>query len=417
MKKLFYPFVFALTVFLFFYSCTKDSGANVPEPETDTETIIDNPYKNFKINYTNNSILNRVPILFRNYKEIIPKEYAEDFAILDYNNDGFYDLVMGNSNYEASFAGIVDRRPFMFYIGDANGNLIYDQINSTKFLSLLHGKIGIVNDFNKDGYLDIFFAGHSLDSPDAPKDQWGDYPIILENDKNGSFIQYNIYEAYGYWHHATTGDINNDGNVDIILNSPTDINSDRPGYLIEYINNEYKASKWNNDLTPEKTFNKFSHASVDLNNDGIDDMIYGSTEYNDSQFFEDTFIGSFIKLSNGNIIEIPKVGYENTMVYDFQVHDIDNDGDYDLFILRSEGTTNKKNYIQILRNDIDAFIDITETNPLENITGDPRITRIIITDSDSDGVYELRIYDFMPIIFPQTEFLFEIIDGKFVEKK
>jgi len=379
------------------------------------ETVGDNPYKDFQINYTNNSILNRVPILFRNYKQVISQEYGEDFAILDYNNDGFYDLVMGNSNYQASFAGIPDRKPFIFYFGDANGNLIYDPINSTKFLSLLHGKIGIVNDFNNDGYLDIFFAGHALDSPNAPKDQWGDYPIILENDKNGSFIQYNINEAYGYWHHATTGDINNDGKIDIILNSPA-VNSDRPGYLIEYINNEYKASKWNHDLTSSKTFNKFSHASVDFNNDGIDDMVYGSTEFNNSPFHQDTFIGSFIKLSNGEIIEIPKVGYENTMVYDFQVNDIDNDGDYDLFVLRSEGTTNKKNYIQLLRNDIYNFVDITESNPLENITGDPRITRIIITDSDSDGIYELRIYSFMPVVWAQTEFLFEIIDGKFIQK-
>ena len=380
------------------------------------ETVGDNPYKDFEINYTNNSILNRVPILFKNYKQVISQEYGDDFAILDYNNDGFYDLVMGNSNYEASFMGISDRRHFIFYFGDANGNLIYDSNNSTKFLSLLHGKIGIVNDFNNDGYLDIFFAGHALDSPDAPPNEWGDYPIILENDKNGSFIQHNLYDVYGYWHHATTGDINNNGIVDIILNSPS-VNSDRSGYVIEYTNNEYVSYKWNHNLTSDKTFNRFSHASVDLNNDGIDDMIYGSTEYNNSEFYQDNFIGSFINLSNGKIIEIPKVGYENTQVYDFQVHDIDNDGDYDLFIVRSEGTTNKKNYIQLLRNDIDSFVDITETNPLEHITGDPRIEKIIITDSDNDGIYELRNYTFMPVIFSETEFVFEIIDSKLIRKK
>ena len=67
---------------------------------------------------------------------------------------------------------------------------------------------------------------------------------------------------------------------------------------------------------------------------------------------------------------IPNEGYETTMVSDIQVDDIDNDGDLDLFLLRTYwGNPNKINYIQIVRNDGDSFVDITEENVLSYLPG------------------------------------------------
>tara|TARA_Y100000389_G_C17391442_1_gene480101 strand:+ start:79 stop:1290 length:1212 start_codon:yes stop_codon:yes gene_type:complete len=393
---------------LVLFGCSKDSEE---EAYDDVNTISHvSLYQHYNTKKSLNSIKNRLPVLFNNVHTIVNENFADDFAIIDYNNDGYYDFITGGTDYQSSFNGIVQRNPFKFYY-NSGGNLVYDTDNSSKFSSLIHGKTAIVNDYNNDGYDDVLFVGHGLDvgSPCC------EYPIILENDKYGSFNQINLINAVGYWHHATTGDINGNGLIDIILTSPKP-EGEYKSFFIEYKNNNYQITEWNNELPYSKTFNKFTVESIDLNNDGIEDMIYGGTEYNNSGFYRDNWLGSFIKLSTNEIILIPNESYKNTMVYDFQVHDLDKDGDLDLFILRSSGTTQKQNYLQVLRNDINDFVDITKENILSDFGGDIRIYKIIITDSDNDGVYEIRNHTLLPFIVPQSNFVFDIVGENFIRK-
>ena len=398
--------------------CSKDALNEIPTP-IGGEPTAQNPYELFSINYTNNSILNRIPILFKNMKELDFKwdenKYPADIAILDYNNDGYYDFVGGGSNFDASYAGVEERNPFIFYTGDEEGNLTYDSINSQKFTSLIHGTFAIVNDFNQDGNLDIFFVGSGFERPDSP---CCEYPILLESDGNGSFVQKNFEEVFGYWFNVTTGDVNNNGIIDIKFTSPKPFDG-TPSYLIEFIGGIYTIIEWNDDLDYSHTFNKLSTEIIDLDNDGKDDIIYGGREYNNSSFHQNTWSTSFIKFSDNHISLLPVKGYETTDVSDIQVNDIDNDGDLDLFLLRTDWTIpgNVKNYIQVIRNDERTFVDITETNVLGYLDGTgSQIARIIITDSNSDGIYELRNHTLSPVNFPFTDFNFEIIGGKLIKK-
>lgn len=398
--------------------CSKDALNEIPTP-IGGEPTAQNPYELFSINYTNNSILNRIPILFKNMKELDFKwdenKYPADIAILDYNNDGYYDFVGGGSNFDASYAGVEERNPFIFYTGDEEGNLTYDSINSQKFTSLIHGTFAVVNDFNQDGNLDIFFVGQGLERPDSP---CCEYPILLENDGNGSFVQKNFEEVFGYWFNVTTGDVNNNGIIDIKFTSPKPFDG-TPSYLIEFIGGIYTIIEWNDDLDYSQTFDKLSTEIIDLDNDGKDDIIYGGREYNNSSFHQNTWSTSFIKFSDNHISLLPVKGYETTDVSDIQVNDIDNDGDLDLFLLRTDWTIpgNVKNYIQVIRNDERTFVDITETNVLGYLDGTgSQIARIIITDSNSDGIYELRNHTLSPVNFPFTDFNFEIIGGKLIKK-
>lgn len=403
---------------LFLIGCSKTELDEIPTPIGGGDnTEVKNPYEKFSVNYTKNSIINRVPILFKNMSQhdfIEGNQWPADFAILDYNNDGYYDFVGGGSSFDASYAGIEERNPFVFYTGDSEGNLTYDSVNSQKFTSLIHGTFAVVNDFNRDGNLDIFFAGSGFDKPGGP---CCEYPILLENDGNGSFIQIDFPNAFGYWHSVTTGDVNHNGIIDIVLTSPKP-NSGTPSYIIEFVGGSYQLIEWNNGFDDySKTFGKFTVEVIDLDNDGLDDVIYGGTEYNNSQFHQETWSPSFVKFSNENIALIPNEGYETTMVSDIQVHDIDNDGDLDLFLLRTYwGNPNKINYIQIVRNDGDSFVDITEENVLSYLPGEVQIARIIITDSDSDGIFELRHHTLMPQSYSFTDFTFLLINGKLIKK-
>lgn len=405
-------------IILFFVGCSKIPLDEIPTP-IGGGSKVENPYELFSINYTNNSILNRTPVLFKNMKDLDFKwdenKYPADFAILDYNNDGYYDFVGGGSNFDASMAGIEERNPFVFYTGDDSGNLTYDSVNSNKFTSLIHGTTAVVNDFNYDGHLDILFVGHGLEHPSSP---CCEYPILLESNGNGSFVQKNFEEVFGYWFNVSTGDVNNNGIIDIKFTSPKPFKQ-TPSYLIEFINSKYTIIEWNDNLEYSQTFDKLSTEVIDLDNDGNDDIIYGGREYNNSSFHQNTWSTSFIKFSDKHISLIPIEGYENTDVSDIQVNDIDNDGDYDLFILRSDTSIpgNPKNYIQIIRNDDRTLVDITETNVLSFLDGTgAQVSRIIITDSNSDGIYELRNHTLMPVNYPFTNFNFEIINGKLIKK-
>ena len=407
-----------LLLTLLLMGCSKDALNEIPTP-IGGEPTAQNPYELFSINYTNNSILNRIPILFKNVKELEFKwdenKYPADIAILDYNNDGYYDFVGGGSNFDASYAGVEERNPFIFYTGDEEGNLTYDSINSQKFTSLIHGTFAVVNDFNQDGNLDIFFVGSGFERPDSP---CCEYPILLESDGNGSFVQKNFEEVFGYWFNVTTGDVNNNGIIDIKFTSPKPFDG-TPSYLIEFIGGIYTIIEWNDDLDYSHTFDKLSTEIIDLDNDGKDDIIYGGREYNNSSFHQNTWSTSFIKFSDNHISLLPVKGYETTDVSDIQVNDIDNDGDLDLFLLRTDWTIpgNVKNYIQVIRNDERTFVDITETNVLGYLDGTgSQIARIIITDSNSDGIYELRNHTLSPVNFPFTDFKFEIIGGKLIKK-
>jgi len=406
-------------LFLLLVGCSKIPLDEVPTPIGGGDSKIENPYELFSINYTNNSVLNRIPILFKNLKDLDIKWdeniYPSDIAILDYNNDGYYDFVGGGSNFDASYEGIEERNPFIFYTGDEEGNLTYDSVNSQKFTSLIHGTLAVVNDFNQDGNLDIFFAGTGFEKPDGP---CCEYPILLESDGNGSFVQIDFPNVFGYWFGVTTGDVNDNGIIDIKFTSPKPF-EETPSYLIEFIGGVYTTIEWNDNLDYSQTFDKLTTEVVDLDNDGLDDIIYGGREYNNSSFHRNTWSTSFIKFSDNEISLIPVEGYETTDISDIQVNDIDNDGDLDLFLLRTDWTVpgDVKNYIQIIRNDDRTFVDITETNVLSYLNGTgAQIGRIIITDSNSDGIYELKNYTLMSVNYTFTDFNFEIINGKLIKK-
>ena len=152
---------------------------------------------------------------FNNYLNNSEDWYNDplDAVVLDYNMDGYLDFVHTNSDYGASFKGVSVRNKIKFYRGNCNGDLELDEVLSNKFNGLEHGRKGLVGDYNNDGYPDIFFVGHGIDTDPFP----GEYPILLTNIGGNDFEENRFEDFIGFWHSAASGDYDNDGDLDIIL--------------------------------------------------------------------------------------------------------------------------------------------------------------------------------------------------------
>ena len=415
-----------------------------------------NPFQSIDTpNYLDPSHYTRIPYLHTNYEDmyntygigLIKNTYTgppRDAVVMDYNGDGYYDLVHSGTDWRKSFtAEITDddplgnqyRNKIQFFYGDEYGRLTLDTNMSTKYWGMLHGYKGNVNDYNNDGIPDILFAGTGWHGPsvnNAPAEYLNhEYPTMLLSDGIGNYTQVSFYElSQNYDHSVSSGDYDNDGDVDIIFIDPRTTSD---------MADEYPAMRWGKILKNKGngtfdiidiptsvlyTNQKFTSELVDVNGDGFLDLILGGTKK----------VGSHILLGDGvdfnnEVIEIPGV-FNFDFAIDFTIYDYDSDGDKDIIVNRipdqDSGEHYEGWYIQILQNKAGSFTDYSTTHITDNsyFGGDYWINFIHIADFDNDGIVELfnntidRNSDWRPCdTCPQQPKLeWELIDGKFIKK-
>lgn len=356
------------------------------------------------------SVNNRLPYFFKDYPwgdDDIPS----DLTIFDYNNDGNLDLVYSNTDYQSSFDGIRSRRTFKFFIGDGLGNLELDTLNSNKYEGLIHCKKSIIGDWNNDGYLDMFFAGIGPDGR-TPNYIPNEYPVLFLNNKNGGFVEFRLNNNYGiadgYWHSVTSSDIDNDGVSEIIL-----INPKAPwGNISRIIEFEDVEGNWSNGLvitelniSVEDSYSKFASESIDLDGDGIDELILGG---------QDTDGGSIVY--NYETKETTLLPITRNLLIDMIFYDLDEDGD--LEIICSTNTNYFEGKIEILRNDGDSFTNVTDEYISDNFNNDDGLGKnwiewLYIGDFNNDGIIELHTSDLSKPEY--STMIWEFRDNKFVK--
>lgn len=381
--------------------------------------------KEIKYSYSNidngyfslNSVNNRLPYLFNNF--VWDDFFPEDLAILDYNNDGYLDLIHANSDNQNSILGNRVRRNIKFYLGDGMGNLIEDVLNKDKFEGLIHSRKSIVGDWNGDGYVDVFFAGTG---PDYNRDLRTDhtpipneYPIMLINDKNGSFIEFRLNNQYGisdgYFHSVTSSDIDNDGISEILLIQPK-AHFTFESRVIEFEGND--GGNWNNglkitpiDISIEDVQNKFTSESSDLDNNGSIELLLGGQESDNGSFVYDLTTKTKRYIS-----------HKKDLLIDAIFFDIDNDGDLD--IIASTNTTYYEGMIEIFRNDVETFTDVTDQFIDENWDyqnhNQQWIQWLYLGDFNQDGIIELHTSDSKDFDDIKTTDTWWFENGKFIKK-
>ena len=413
-------FLFLLSIFLL-SSCTKDSIEEYDIINIEYLNSVNTDYNYSNINSSEffklQSVNNRLPYLFN---QIVHGDgQPSDLTILDYNGDGNLDLVYSNSDYQSSFKGIANRRFFKFFIGDSEGNLTLDLNNEEKFVGTIHTKKSIVGDWNGDGYMDMFFASPGIDGQNGVEYIPNDYPIMFINDKNGSFIEFRLDTKYGmadgYWHSVTASDIDNDGISEIIL-----INPKAPwGNISRIIEFENIEGQWGNglvitelDISIEDSYSKFTSESIDLNGDGIDELILGGMETDGGGGISPG--GSIIY--NYETKETIRLPITRNLLIDMIFHDLDGDGDLEIICSTNNDYFDGK--VEILRNDGNSFTNVTDEYIEENFEnidnkGQNWIEWLYLGDYNNDGILELRTSDLSRE--DRAIFIWEFIDNKFIK--
>lgn len=257
--------------------------------------------------------------------------------------------------------------------------------NGTGFDNVGPRKI-ITSDINNDGELDII-VGLAPDDFTNPRGL-----VVFENKGNGnSFYRHTILSGEHDWIHAVaSGDINNDGFVDVFMGG------------LNYVflgNGDFTFTKKE---LPNYFRNAVSSELIDLNNDGLLDVILGEHKpsYDPSAVWGKYGNSHVIHYGTGDdrLFTEPyslESNYEDTNItLDFSVIDFDDDGDLDLFV-NSNFDYGSKYVIQYYENNgymnfINKSYDVFE-NETNLVSNHYDIDWIKFIDMDNDGTKELMI--------------------------
>ena len=267
-----------------------------------------------------------------------------NYLPVDYNRDGYIDYVqfpkkggMGTDNH---------RENVRFWLGKSDGSFEEDSKNDNRMEGTVYSIVMKYADFNDDGYPDFcsFSSGYDRNG------STGDYPVILMSDENCVYhdLRYPEYREpfntiYGNYHGGTTGDFDNDGDIDILFWNQ----SDGWGRTSLYLENDGKGNftkKKGSDLIDFTSFYStlpdqlpplyLDCEVIDLNSDGFNDLVMCGHDHDMSdKTVERGYVCPPIVLwgnstgkfgSDYSLLPIPRLGYGISTSLTF--YDFNNDG-------------------------------------------------------------------------------------------
>lgn len=240
----------------------------------------------------------------------------EQSAQLDIDGDGLEDLFYFEG-YDLQVSPTPNPPPTIFM---NNGNILKQSIYSGTTIKNPHGVKLLIGDFNNDSLPDIF-SNVAVDPPFGAFPFLNDNCHVIFNSKNG-LSSVKEFPDQGFWYTGCSGDIDNDGDLDIItfnfhnqaagVKSRVMWNDGKANFTIDY-----------NGIGDIPT--AYQSELVDINNDNFLDLIVayipnGPTRTNDLRIFWGD--GKVFNLNNSTSINISPDWY--LMNLDFV--DIDKDG-------------------------------------------------------------------------------------------
>lgn len=233
-------------------------------------------------------------------------------------------------------------------------------------------------DLDNDGDLDIVLFGTGYDGAPWP----GESVYALYFDKT-EFITEKLIESNGYFHGGALGDINNDGKLDILGIDHVHNNS---FILYNKGNRQFEHTV----LLDRESLKKTHTCELfDINKDGYLDLFLGGHEWDNRTRY---ILGSKEGFLAENTTLLPQLD-EYGVITDFDFIDINNDGNLEIIISRTGGSSNGENFYQNTR------FQIVESNSLEvkNIIVPPAgfetwAFNTVIADVNGDSNFDIIPY-------------------------
>ena len=246
---------------------------------------------------------------------------AKQYSVNDFNNDGYNDVLF-------SFISTQDESvPFLLYLFNPSTFAFEDSSD------LIQNNIGqeftrnhIIGHLNDDNILDFIAVSHPESIPGKPEKDLSYFDVVLSNGNN-SWSQERLSivsrsQEEGYYHGASIGDVDNDGDNDIVLAVWHNDNGNQT-YLNDGNANFTKinsvSENESDNIFLEK--NAFTVELLHLNDDDCLDLIYWGN------------LISIIKLGNCDGTFGPdRIEIENDYAWDFITADLNSDGRKELLI-------------------------------------------------------------------------------------
>lgn len=317
-------------------------------------------------------------------------DYAQvdTWLVRDFNNDGFADIFL-------TFSVAEERTPAPFIL------LIYDK-NTGKFKDesyRLKNNIGQTDtrksmsaDFNGDGILDVVAVSH----PECNSCNLSYFDIILSN-PDTTWTQKSLrvvdrFKCEGYNHGVAVGDIDNDGDIDIILANENSCSEGSISYINDGKGNFIPKPVSTIDRGKDFVTNAWTTELADVNKDGCLDLLYWHDEKNTRILY-----GNCKDRFDNTYQDLGPLKYPYVMDYD--VRDLDGDGDLDLILTTTNYSTGWQIvFLENKGNDstgkviwVDHSSSITQSLKNQGFypDGDPGTPYIHLADLNSDGNFDI----------------------------
>lgn len=155
------------------------------------------------------NVLDQITVYLNNGNNIfypqmnLESDYYAELVSLDFNNDGFVDLVSALRDYEN------DEWDIDLIKNNSNNSLSIKKLSKLPTISFPQTqRIGFeCADFNNDNFVDLFFFDHDYNNA----------YVLLNNQNDSLIINQTITLIAPY--SAASGDLNNDGYIDIVLST------------------------------------------------------------------------------------------------------------------------------------------------------------------------------------------------------
>lgn len=278
-----------------------------------------------------------------------------DLLAVDYNLDGYVDAI---TTISPEGEWISDDCPVRFYMGTPDGTFFPDEANNSLGLIAHDPRKTMSGDLNGDGIPDFILVGHGYDEEPWP----GESPVVVCSNSTGGYYAQIITETVGYYHGSTVGDYDNDGDLDIVL-----IDHQKNSFILE--NDGTANFSIRDDVLDYDAFEggMYTTELFDVNHDGYLDLVIGGHEHEGKEWHAYTnntrvFWGDGKDFKNG-YSKLPRFKDGFGVTLDYYFYDIDEDGQEEVFLLRTGDGYLHPSYIgwaiQIVKFDGNTFKDVT----------------------------------------------------------